>query len=102
MDSRVGEEVGQHLAQSPLVPEDEDRSGSVERDRPVGVDRACVGHRVLGEDGDVDRLALERLALVESGEQEEVLDERAHPRALLVDALHRPVELLAVRRPPPR
>ncbi len=73
----------------------------MQREQPVAVDRAGVGHRVLGEGGQVDRLPLERLLLVEPGQEEEVLDERTHPRALLLDAPHRPIQLLGVLDPAP-
>ena len=44
--------------------------------------------------GEVDRLALERPALVEPGEQQQVLDEHAHALALAADPGHRAGEVV--------
>ena len=48
---------------------------------------------------DVDRLALERPPLVEAGEQQQVLDEHAHPLALAADPRHRAREVVGPGRP---
>ena len=43
---------------------------------------------------ELDRLALERPALVEPGEQQQVVDEQPHPPRLALDAGHRPLEVV--------
>ena len=62
------------------------------------VDRAGVAGRVGDEHGEVDRPALERTALVELGERQQVVDEPGHPHGLLLGAAHRLVEPLAGRQ----
>ena len=66
----------------------------IELDLAARVERArcldCVAGHVLELDG----LALERPALVEPGEQEEVVDQEPHPPGLALDAVHRPLEIV--------
>ena len=57
--------------------------------RPVGRGDAQVVDGCARDVREVDRRELERAALVEAREQEQVLDEHAHARRRLLDALHR-------------
>ena len=61
-----------------------------------------VVHRVGGDREQVDRLLLERALLVEPGEQQQVLDEQAHPGGLVLDPPHHPVQALGSRTAPCR
>ena len=59
----------------------------LDRSRPgVAAARPSTASR---DGGQVDRIALERAALVEAGEQQQVVDEHAHARRLALDAAHR-------------
>ena len=59
-----------------------DRRLDLQVERPRRVERARRLDRLGGELVELDRLALERLALVEPREQQQVLDELLHPVAL--------------------
>ena len=71
-----------------LGHDDRDAAG---RGRHRGVERG-----VLRDRQQVDRRQLERLRLVEPGEFEQVLDERAHADRLALDAVHRLRDILGV------
>ena len=59
-----------------------------------------VGGGVGDQRRQVDGLALQRAALVEAGQEQEVLDERAHAHGLVLDAGHGPGQgLLSAGRP---
>jgi hypothetical protein len=66
----------------------------VQHDRPVGLHGAGVVDGVARDGGEVDRLDRERALLVHAGEQEQVLDEQAHPAALALDPLHQPPDVV--------
>ncbi len=91
--AHVREEVVDHLAEAVVVARDErgrelDLDGAIRLERPRGLHR-------LGDDlVEGDRLELERAALVEVGEQQEVVDEHAHPLGLAADPLHRALEVV--------
>ena len=92
----VREQVVDELPE-PVAVAGDDGGLRLERDRPAGIDgeRGVDG---LGDDRvELDRLPLERPALVEPGEQEQVVDEQAHPLRLAADAAHRAGEVV---RPP--
>ena len=84
----LASEVGRHLAQAQLVAQHDGRARRRPGDRPVGLHGPGVGDGVGGDDGQVDRLALERPALVEAGQQQQVVDEDAHAGRLLLDPAH--------------
>ena len=69
-------------------------------DRRIELDLAARVEHARCLDGvarhvlELDGLALERPALVEPGEQEEVVDEEPHPSGLALDAVHRPLEIV--------
>ena len=96
---RVGQQVGQHLPQPGLVALHEHRLGRVQRHLPRGMRGRGVEHRVGGQGGKVDRFQGQGPALVEAGQQQQVLDQAAHAGALLADAAHDVVELVRVDRP---
>jgi hypothetical protein len=99
--SNVREQVVDDLAQPLTVAEHAGRLG-LEGDRAPGL------HDRRGLDGladqlvQVDGLALQRTALVEPCEQEQVLDEQAHPLRLAADSGHQACQILGppVRSPP--
>ena len=93
VDERVADDVGDHLAQAVLVAGHDDRAGERRRDRTVGIDRAGVAGGVGGQAEQVDRPAVERPALVELGQRQQVVDEAGHADGLLLGAPHRLVEL---------
>ena len=78
------------------VAEDDDGFRRVEGDAAVGRDRDRVTARVGREHREVDRLPFGRTRLVESRQQEQVVDERLHPRRLLFDPAQDHRELHAV------
>jgi hypothetical protein len=55
-------------------------------DRPPRITHSRVGDRVSHDRTDVDRFHLKRAPLVEVSEQQQVIDEDAHPRGLGLDA----------------
>jgi hypothetical protein len=78
VELRVVEQVRCHLTQSPLVSEDHHRAVFVDRDRPVGIASPGILRRLPSDPRQVNGLTLERLLLVQAGEQEHVVDQRAH------------------------
>ena len=54
--------------------------GQVDATTVVGAGGVGVAHRVDQQQREVDRVPVELAALVEPGEQQQVLDERGHPR----------------------
>ena len=81
--SGVAQQVGEDLVQPVLVAEDEHRVvGQFEDPAVAGAGDLGVACRLDGQPGHVDRLAVERAAGVEPGEQQQVVDEDAHPLGL--------------------
>ncbi len=76
----VGQQVGQHLVQAGLVADDQGRGVQGELELPLvaGARRARVPHRFGEQRREVDLGGLQWPALVEPGEQQEVLDEAGH------------------------
>ena len=99
MHERVADQVADHLAQPVLVAVDGHALGDVGGHHPVGRDRAPVGGGVDAEHAEVDRRALERAALVEPGEEQQVVDQRRHAHRLLLGAPHRLVEVAGLGEP---
>ena len=66
----------------------------VELDLAARVERARRLDRVARDVAELDGLALERPALVEAGEQEEIVDEQPHPPGLALDPGHRALEVV--------
>ena len=80
----------------PVAVADHRRGLELRRDRPIRLHelRRLDG---LGDDAaDVDRLLLERPALVEPRQQQQVVDEQAHPLRLARDPRHRPRQVLGM------
>ena len=97
VDPGVREQVGHDLVEAHVVAADDDRArGRLEGDGPVGLDGTGVGHGVVDEGHQVDGLAFEGAALVETGEEQEVVDEHAHPRRLVLDPAHGEGQLVGV------
>ena len=94
MHERVAQQVGEHLAQPHLVAGDDQRRGDPGADRAAAVGGAGVGAGVLHQRLHVDRPGLERPALVETCEQQQVVDEDPHALGLVVDAAHRDGEVV--------
>ena len=94
MDAGVLQQVVDDLAQAARVARDDSGSVEVGVEDALGVDRAGRVDRVGDDRSEVDRLALERPALVEPSEQQEVVDEHAHAFRLGFDARHRPGEVV--------
>jgi hypothetical protein len=81
--SRVAEQVAEHLVQPVLVTADHHRViGQLEHPAVVRPGDLRVAGRVDRQPGDVNRLPAERAAGVEPGEQQQVVDEHAHPGGL--------------------
>jgi len=78
----VGEEVGGHLAQPLLVARDNDVPVLAHGDRPSRIPRACVLGGVERDRHEIDSPPDEGPALIETCEQQHVVDQRAHPRRL--------------------
>ena len=93
---RVADQVGHHLAQPALVALDRDPFGHRRRHRSGRIDGPRVADRVDGEHAEIDGARFERAALVESGQEQEVVDERAHAHRFLLGAPHRLRQLLGV------
>ena len=95
---RVAQQVAEHLAQLVGVAEHDRRAVAGDLDRAVGGGRAGVGGGVAGELGEVD-LAVRRVDdLVEPRQRQQVLDEHAHARRLVLDPPHRPLDLVGLAR----
>src|SRR4051794_41719422 len=73
--TRVRKEVVEHLAQ-PVLVAGERRRLDRELDRTAGLDYPRRVDGFTGDGGEIDRLPFERPALVETREQEEVVDEQ--------------------------
>ena len=68
-------------------------AGRLERDRPVRPDRARGVDRVLEHRDEIDPLGRERTALVEPGEEQQIVDQHLHPRGLDPDPAHDPRQI---------
>src|SRR5207249_2421982 len=88
VDARVVEQVVDHLAQTRGVTDDPDRIVSDQLDRSIRLDRPRALDGVRCDRGEVERLAFERPALIQPGEQQQVVDEHAHARRLGLDVGH--------------
>ena len=101
VDPGVGQQVAGHLPEPGLVAGDDQRIGMLVGHRAGRVDGREVGQGVAGHGDEVDRLAFQRPALVEPGQQEEVLDEEPHAGGLVLDAAHGPGQVLRPLGGPP-
>ena len=99
---RVAQQVGEHLAQLVGVADDDGRPvvrrRSIARSGAVARASSTASSASAAE---VD-LAVRRVGhLVEPRERQQVLDEHAHARRLVLDPAHRLLDLLAARAPRP-
>ncbi len=86
---RVAHQVGQHLPQQQRIADDRRGAGGLDIDGAVGRGDARVVDGVARERREVDVLAQRRADLVEPRERQQVLDEHAHARGLVLDPQHR-------------
>ena len=86
--SALPDEVGHSLAKTEVVTCHAHRYSDLGDDRTAWVSRASVAHRVIDHRGQVDRRTVERTSLVETCEQEQVVDEHAHAPGLVFDSSH--------------
>ncbi len=93
MHAGVRQEVADGLPQRAVVADDPDRVGRDDHG-PRRLDGPEIPGGVLDHRREVDRPGVGGAALVESGEAEEVVHERAHPGRLLLDAAHRALQVL--------
>ena len=95
MRQGVAHQVADDLPEPDLVADHQQRGTRADGqvDAAVRRDDARVVHRVSGQREQVDWPRLERSLLIEAGEQQHVLDQDAHPRGLLLDSAHDPVEV---------
>ena len=101
MGPYVREQVVEHLPQPLLVALDDHRAVRVELELAARVEHARRLDRLARDLAELHRSALERTALVEPGEQEQVVDEKAHPTRLALDPGHCALEVLgALARAP--
>ena len=98
MDERVAEQVGQHLAQLMRVAEHDGGAVAADLDRAVGGGRVGVGDGVAREMGQVDVGVRGVGHLVEPRERQQVLDQHAHARGLVLDPPHRLLDVLVGAR----
>ena len=96
MRANVREQVVDRLPQPNAIAEHDQRDGR-DLDRPVGLDGVGGLDRLGDERAEVDPRALERPALVEPGEQEQIIDEHAHSLRLAFDAAHRARQIVGPR-----
>ena len=91
---RVRQQVVEHLADA--APRRLGRSWRLggELDRTARLDDASSVDGLPHDRREVDGLPFERAALVEAGEQEQVVDEQAHPLGLARNPRHRALEIL--------
>jgi len=94
VDPGVGQEVAGHLAEPGLVAGEHQVVGMLEGHRPGRVDGRQVGQGVGGHGHQVDRPPFQGAALVEAGQEQQVLDEEAHAGGLVLDAAHGPGQVL--------
>ena len=89
VDERVAQQVAQHLAQLVAVAEDQRRAVDLDADLAARGGGAPVVDGVADERGEVE-LGVRRVGhLVEAGQGQQVLDQHAHARGLVLDAPHR-------------
>jgi hypothetical protein len=97
VDAGIGQQIGDHLVQTHLVAAHHDRTARVrEGDGAVRLHRPSVGHCVVDQCDQFDRLPLQGPALVETSQQEQVVDEHTHAGGLVLDAAHGQCQLLGI------
>ena len=98
MRERVAHQVPDDLPQPRLVADDQERGAGLHRqvDGPGRGEQPGIVHRVGGQREQVDRLPGQRPLLIEPGQQQQVLDEQAHPGRFLLHPLHEPVQVVGV------
>ena len=85
----VAEQVGEDLPDARLVHHRQQVRRGLGVDRPGGLHRPGVGHRVPHQHGEIGLDQVQGRHAVQPGELEQLGDEPAHPVRLLLDAAHR-------------
>ena len=98
VDERVADEVGEHLAELVGVAEHERGAVGVDRDRAAGSGGVGIGDGVARERGEVDLRVRGVGDLVQPRQRQQVLDEHAHARRLVLDPPHRLLDVLVGAR----
>ena len=94
---RVAHQVGQHLVQPVLVAADQDRlAGQFQQPAVTGGGDPGVAGGVDGQPGQVHRLAGQRAARVQLGEQQQLVDQHAHPLGFRLHPAQRVLDVGAV------
>ena len=96
----IADQVVDDLAEPPGVGADDDGRRREHGQRPAGLDGAGTARRLHRDAGQVHRLKVQRAVLVELGEEQQVVDQPAHPGCLGLDAGHQPGHLGAVAASP--
>ena len=94
----VGQQVADDLAQAVLVARHGDPGLDRGGDRTCRFERARIGHGVVRDPRQVDRVVTHRPPLVEPREEEQVVDQRGHSPALGADPRHRRRQLVGIRQ----
>ena len=95
VDQRVAHQVADDLTQ-PYVVAEHDGSGTGldgQVDAALRGHHPGVVHRVGGQREQVHRPAVQRALLVQPGQQQQVLDQHAHPGSFLLQPPHDPVQV---------
>ena len=94
MGPHVGQEVVEDLPQPASVARDQHRAFRLDVQRPFGSDRPGGRDGVHRHLDQINVRAFDRAALVQAGEQQQVLDQMAHPGRLAADPAHDPGQIL--------
>ena len=79
MRPNVRKEVVEDLAQAFAIADHLDQIRDHDLERTAGIEHPGGIDRVGSDGAELDRLALERPALVEAGKEQQIVDEQAHP-----------------------
>ena len=84
--ARVGQEVGEDLSQPCVVAGDDGRPVRLQGHGAFRFDGTGIAHRIGRHQRQVDRSAVQRAALIETRQQEQVVDKASHPSGFILDA----------------
>ena len=90
---RVSHQVAEYLAKAGVVALDDDGAVRGQGDLALRSHSTGVRGGITGDRVEVDRLSLERPALVKPGDQQHVVDEHRHAHRLLLDSPAREVRV---------
>ena len=92
MGANVRQQVVDDLAQ-PVAIAEHHGGFELDLDRPLRLDQVRGLDGLRHDVGELDRVALERAPFIETREQQQIVDEQAHPLGLARDARHRAGEV---------